>query len=80
MERSVNHFIAELKKAIAEDRAAKSEAFQRGLAATQPLTLVRLSELCALGDRMAHTTARRRMAVAGLRAALAAVSNPTKLA
>jgi hypothetical protein len=73
MDRSINHFIAELRKAIAEDRAAKSEALQRGLDATQPLTLIRLGELCALGDRMAYTTARRRMAVTSLCTALSVI-------
>jgi hypothetical protein len=73
MDHTINHFIAELRKAIAEDRAAKLEALQRGLDATQPLTLVRLSELCALGDRMAHTTVRRGMAVTGLCKALGVI-------
>ena len=72
MDRSINHFIAELRKAIAEDRAAKSEALQRGLDATQPLTLVRLSELCALGDRMHVTASRRRWALDNLKRGLAA--------
>jgi hypothetical protein len=41
-----------LNRAALEDRAAKSEALQRGLVATKPLTVVRLGELCALGERM----------------------------
>jgi len=41
-----------LKSATQEDHAAKREALQRGLMATRPLTIVRLRELCALGERM----------------------------
>jgi hypothetical protein len=41
-----------LDRATQADRAAKSEALQRGLMATKPLTVVRLQELCALGEKM----------------------------
>ncbi len=71
MNQPVTHFIADLKSAAAEDKSAKREALQQGLDATQPLSLVRLAQLCALGDRMAYTSARRKAAQMALRDALA---------
>jgi len=47
-----NAELSVLEAAIAEDHAAKAEALQHGLLANQPLSLVNLSALCALGDRM----------------------------
>jgi hypothetical protein len=70
MHLSVTTLIANLKAAIAHDRGAKAEALQRGLAATQPLSLVRLGELCALGDRMARSSAVRDQALVDLQLAL----------
>ena len=70
MHLSINVLVANLKAAIAHDRGAKAEALQRGMDATQPLSLVRLGELCALGDRMARTSAAREQALVDLRLAL----------
>jgi hypothetical protein len=42
----------DLNAAIAAEFAVKAEALQRGLIATKPLTVVRLAELCALGEQM----------------------------
>ena len=70
MYRSINTLIANLKAAIAQDRGAKAEALQRGIDATQPLSLIRLGELCALGDRMARTSATRDQALVDLQRAL----------
>lgn len=78
MTRSINRLICELKAAIAHDKGAKAEALQRGLNATQPLTLERLGELCALGEHMAQTSARRRMAVMDLRRALSLAEIPER--
>lgn len=54
--------LSDLEAAIAADQAAKAEALQQGLLSPQPLTLLRLSELCALGDRMMHAAKRRAQA------------------
>ncbi len=70
MNQSVNFCIRTLKSAIADDRSAKREALQCGLDATQPLTLVRLNELCALGERMRKTLKRRELAGKALASAL----------
>ncbi len=70
MIRSFDSLIAELHAAVALDRGARNEALQRGMSATQPLTLERLSELCALGDRMLQTAARRRLAAINLNLAM----------
>ena len=70
MQRSIHTLIADLKAAIAHDRGAKAEALQRGMDATQPLSLVRLAELCALGDRMTRTHAVRSQALIDLQLAL----------
>jgi hypothetical protein len=50
--------MTKLSRAIAEDRAAKNEALQMGLVATQPLTATRLDQLCALGEKMMHAARR----------------------
>ena len=52
--------------AEAEDTAAKNEALSQGLGATQPLTITRLGQLCALGERMQRTGIRRKQAQARL--------------
>jgi hypothetical protein len=49
----------ELADAIAEDEAAKREALHTGLFATRPLSVVRLQQLCALGERMRKTAGRK---------------------
>jgi hypothetical protein len=64
---SVTAALNELKLATAEDRAAKAEAMDRGVAATRPLTVTRLGELCALGERMIEAASRRERAVAHVR-------------
>ena len=71
MIRSIQALIADLRSAIRQDTSARAEAMQRGLMATQPLSLVRLSELCALGDRMAVTALHRRWAFDNLKRAMA---------
>ena len=78
MHRSIQTLVADLKTAIAHDRGAKAEALQRGMDATQPLSLVRLAELCALGDRMERTSAVRSQALINLQLAMAteAVAEP----
>jgi hypothetical protein len=58
--------VAELRIAEAEDSAARKEALVKGLIATQPLTVIRLGELCALGEKMQHTGIRRKQALARL--------------
>jgi hypothetical protein len=45
--------------AIAEDRLAKHDALEAGMLASQPLTSVRLAELCALGERMMFADLRK---------------------
>jgi hypothetical protein len=42
----------DLNAAIAAEWAATTEALQKGLIATRPLTAERLIELCALGEKM----------------------------
>ena len=79
MHLSINTLIGNLKAAIAQDRGAKAEALQRGLDATQPLSLIRLGELCALGDRMARTSAARDQALVDLRQALDIELDPESL-
>jgi hypothetical protein len=49
----------ELADAIAEDEAAKKEALLTGLIATKPLSVVRLQQLCALGERMMKAAMRK---------------------
>jgi len=58
---------AELKIAIAEDRAAAAEALQRGLAATKPLTAIRIAELGELGEKMVMAGNRKLLALARAR-------------
>jgi hypothetical protein len=58
---------AELKIAIAEDRAAAAEALQRGLVATKPLSAIRIAELCELGEKMVMTGKRKLLALAKAR-------------
>lgn len=48
-----------LLTAIAEDRLAKCDAWEAGMLASQPLTRARLSQLCALGERMMQTALRK---------------------
>ena len=57
---------SELTLAVAADNAAKKEALDKGAIATQPLTLKRLDELCALGEKMQQTGIRRKKALAKL--------------
>jgi hypothetical protein len=52
----------DLNAAIAAEYAITAEALQRGLVATKPLTVIRLAELCALGEQMLR--AQRRTAEA----------------
>ena len=80
MKRSVNDLTASLKSAIAEDQGAMEEALQRGIDATQPLSQVRLAELCALGERMTETKARRSVAEGELERGLdlAALARPVR--
>ncbi|MEP6791376.1 MAG: hypothetical protein ABI907_08385 [Ramlibacter sp.] len=61
---------AELRDAEADDVEARQEALYRGLVATQPLTAVRLQELCALGEKMLHTGLRKTAALARIRQAV----------
>ena len=57
----------ELKIAIAEDRAAAAEALHRGLVATKPLSVIRIAELCELGEKMVMTGKRKLLALAKAR-------------
>lgn len=43
---------SEMRAAEADFREASREALQIGAMATQPLTVLRLNQLCALGERM----------------------------
>ena len=43
---------SEMRAAEAEFREASREALDSGLMATQPLTAIRMNELCILGERM----------------------------
>jgi len=43
---------SEMRAAEAEFREASREALDSGLMATQPLTAIRMNQLCALGERM----------------------------
>jgi hypothetical protein len=61
-----SHLSTALCIAEAEDAAARQEALSRGLSATQPLTVTRLGQLCALGERMLRTGIRRKQAQARL--------------
>jgi hypothetical protein len=70
MKLTLNQCLADLHSAIDEDRAAKAEALSNGQNATQPLTLARLGELCALGERMLITGRRRKAALAQVEATL----------
>jgi hypothetical protein len=74
MKASLDHNLSALRAAVAEDRTAKAEALQRGLDATQPLTVARLAELCALGEKMMHTDIRRKFLLAQVSVARAAHS------
>jgi hypothetical protein len=49
----------ELANATAEDEAAKKEALDTGLIATKPLTVKRLQQLCAMGERMMQAAVRK---------------------
>lgn len=71
----VNAAVKEPRAAIAEDRAAKSEAMERAMLATQPLSSSRHGELCELGDRMIRTGWRRKLALGLLRKALGPGAN-----
>jgi hypothetical protein len=52
----------DLNAAIAAEYAITAEALQKGLVATKPLSVIRLAELCALGEQMIR--AQRRTAEA----------------
>jgi hypothetical protein len=52
----------DLNAAIAAEYAIAAEALQKGLVATKPLSVIRLAELCALGEQMIR--AQRRTAEA----------------
>ena len=43
---------SEMRAAEAEFREASRAALSSGAMATQPLTVIRMNELCALGERM----------------------------
>jgi len=43
---------SEMQAAEAEFREASREALHSGAMATQPLTAIRMNQLCALGERM----------------------------
>ena len=58
----------DLNAAIAAEYAAKAEALRMGLLATQPLTAIRLGELCALGEKMIDAKMRKEDAHAAARA------------
>ena len=58
--------IKELRNATDEDEAAKREALEMGLTATKPFTVIRLQQLCALGERMMDAAARKKRAEASL--------------
>ena len=60
----------ELEEAIELDRAIRAEALQRGLEATQPLSVARLAELCEIGERMQASAARVQRAARALDAVL----------
>jgi hypothetical protein len=60
----INEHLAELADATAEDEAAKKEALAAWLIATKPLTVARLRQLCALGDRMQQAGLRKARAEA----------------
>ena len=64
---TTNSAYAELKTAIAEDRAAAAEALHQGLVATKPLTATRLAELCELGEKMVQAGHRKLRALARAR-------------
>ncbi|HSV36984.1 MAG TPA: hypothetical protein VLI46_15585 [Ramlibacter sp.] len=49
----------QLIAATAEDRDAKCEALAMGLIATKPLSVARLAQLCALGERMIQAALRK---------------------
>ena len=57
---------AELLSAQAADDEATRQAMLQGLIATKPLTLARLTELCALGEAMARTALRKQAALAAV--------------
>jgi hypothetical protein len=58
----------DLNAAIAAEYAVTAEALRRGLIATKPLTVVRLAELCALGEQMMQAKMRTREAHGAARA------------
>lgn len=49
----------ELNSAIDAEHAAKAEAMRKGLSATKPLTVLRLAELCVLGEKMTSARIRK---------------------
>jgi hypothetical protein len=55
----IHSMLRELTSAVAEDEAAKREAFEIGLMATRPLSVIRLQQLCALGERMMRAGERK---------------------
>jgi hypothetical protein len=55
--------LIELNLADIEDLAARSQAMRSGLSATQPLTTVRLRELCELGEKMMRAERRKHAAM-----------------
>jgi len=55
----IHSLLTELTNATTADQAAKRDALEMGLAATRPLSLLRLQELCALGERMMDAARRK---------------------
>ena len=62
--------LTELNAATAAYQHATAEALQRGLIATKPLTVTRLAELCALGEKMMQAGRRREEALMAARVSL----------
>lgn len=62
----INKHLMELANAGAEDEAAKREASQAWSMATKPLTVTRLRQLCALGERMMAAASRKARAEAAV--------------
>ena len=54
--------LTELAQAIAEEHAVNSKAWESGFYATQPLSPLRIKELCDLGDDMIRAANRRQEA------------------
>jgi hypothetical protein len=59
MKNSIAHTLNELRAAKNADREVKAQVLQQGLLAVQPFTESRLTELCALGDRMRDAEMRK---------------------